>query len=157
FDAGVFERARYESLVAFPEHHSAVLHEAGIPPLHTPTAALAALSDDVKSRLYLVHIAAKDVPSGVGLRAAREGIEHTTRVEPSSTPRFSEAIELLDNFAMVDFLRDLPLSRARSLLQVARRMTLPAGERIVTEGTRGDSFYIIVHGMVQIVKGGVPL
>jgi CRP-like cAMP-binding protein/glyoxylase-like metal-dependent hydrolase (beta-lactamase superfamily II) len=157
FDAGVFERARFESLVGFPEHHSAILHEAGIPPLHTPTTALAALPDDVKTRLYLVHIAAKDVPEGVGLRSAREGLEHTIRVEPSSTPRFSEAIELLDNFAMVDFLRDLPLSRARNLLQVARRMTLPAGERIVIEGTRGDSFYIIVHGTVQIVKGGVPI
>jgi len=157
YEAGVFERARYEALVAFPEHHSAILHEAGIPPLHTPTTALAALPEDVKKRLYLVHIAAKDVPQGVGLRAAREGLEHTIRVEPSSTPRFSEAIELLDNFAMVDFLRDLPLSRARSLLQVARRMTLPAGETIVKQGTRGDSFYIIVHGTVQIVKDGKPL
>lgn len=157
FEAGVLERARYESLVAFPEHHSAILHEAGIPPLHTPTSALAALPDDVKSRLYLVHIAAKDVPQGVGLRPAREGLEHTIRVEPSTAPRFGDAIELLDNFAMVDFLRDLPLSRARNLLQVARPMTLPAGERIVVQGTRGDSFYIIVHGTVQIVKNGVPL
>lgn len=155
--AGVLSRARYEALVGFPEHHSAILHEAGIPPLHTPTSALAKLPDDVKKRLYLVHIAAKDVPQGVGLRAAREGLEHTIRVEPSSTPRFSEAIELLDIFAMVDFLRDLPLSRARSLLQVARRMTLPAGETIVKQGTRGDSFYIIVHGTVEIVKSGVPL
>jgi CRP-like cAMP-binding protein len=36
-------------------------------------------------------------------------------------------------------------------------MTMPAGERIVQQGTRGDSFYIIVHGTVQIVKDGVPL
>lgn len=157
YAAGVLSRARYEALVGFPEHHSAILHEAGIPPLHTPTSALAKLPDDVKKRLYLVHIAAKDVPQGVGLRPAREGLEHTIRVEPSSTPRFSEAIELLDIFAMVDFLRDLPLSRARSLLQVARRMTLPAGETIVKQGTRGDSFYIIVHGTVEIVKSGVPL
>ncbi|HVJ89187.1 MAG TPA: cAMP/cGMP-dependent 3',5'-cyclic-AMP/GMP phosphodiesterase, partial [Labilithrix sp.] len=157
YEAGVFSRARYEALVAFPKHHSAILHEAGIPPLHTPAAALSALDDDVKSRLYLVHIAAKDVPQGVGLRAACEGLEHTICVEPSSTPRFSEAIELLDSLAMVDFLRDLPLSRARSLLQVARRLQLPAGERIVRQGARGDSFYVIVQGVVQIVKDGVPL
>jgi CRP-like cAMP-binding protein/ribonuclease BN (tRNA processing enzyme) len=157
YDAGVFTRARYEALVAFPEHHSKILHEAGIPPLHTPTSALAELSDDVKKRLYLVHIAPKDVPSGVGLRTAPVGLENTIRAEPSSTPRFGDAIELLDNFAMVDFLRDLPLSRARSLLQVARPLVVPAGERIVTEGTRGDSFYIIVNGTVQIVKGGVPI
>jgi CRP-like cAMP-binding protein/glyoxylase-like metal-dependent hydrolase (beta-lactamase superfamily II) len=157
FEAGILERPRYEDLVEFPGHHSAILHEAGIPPVHTPTSALAALGPEVKKRLYLVHIAAKDVPEDLGLRAAREGLEHTIRVEPSSTPRFGEAIELLDIFAMVDFLRDLPLSRAKQLLQVAQRLTLPAGERIVTQGMRGDSFYIIVNGMVQIVKDGVPI
>lgn len=157
FEKGILHRSRYEDLIDFPAHHSAILHEAGIPPLHTPTAALAELPADVKQRLYLVHIAAKDVPQGVGLRAAREGLEHTIRVEPSAAPRFGDAIELLDIFAMVDFLRDLPMSRARSLLQVAHRLTLPAGERIVTQGTRGDSFYIIVSGTVQVVKDGVPL
>ena len=157
FEKGILDRARYEDLIGFPAHHSAILHEAGIPPLHTPTSALAALPDDVKKRLYLVHIAAKDVPTDTGLRAAREGLEHTIRVEPSNAPRFSEAIELLEIFSMVDFLRDLPLSRARSLLQVARRMTLPAGEHIVTQGAKGDSFYIIVTGTVQVVRDGVPI
>jgi CRP-like cAMP-binding protein/ribonuclease BN (tRNA processing enzyme) len=157
FERGVFSRARFEDLVSFPAHHSAILHEAGIPPLHTPTSALAKLPEDVKKRLYLVHIAAKDVPQGVGLCAAREGLEHTIRVDPSNTPRFGEAIELLDIFSMVDFLRELPLSRAKSLLQVARRLQLPAGERVVTQGTRGDSFYIIVNGTVEIVKDGLPI
>ncbi len=157
FESGVLAKARYDELSKFPGHHSMILHEAGIPPLHTPTSALAKLPEDVKRRLYLVHIAAKDVPSEGGLRAAREGLEHTIRVEPSSTPRFGEAIELLDVFAMVDFLRDLPLSRARSLLQVAHRISLPAGERIVTQGTRGDSFYVIVRGTVEIVKNGRPI
>jgi CRP-like cAMP-binding protein/glyoxylase-like metal-dependent hydrolase (beta-lactamase superfamily II) len=157
FDKGIFTRERFEDLVTFPAHHSAILHEAGIPPLHTPTTALAALPDDVKKRVYLVHIAAKDVPKDVGLRAAREGLEHTLRVDPSNTPRFSEAIELLDIFSMVDFLRDLPLSRAKSLLQVAHRLQLPAGEKIVTQGTRGDSFYIIVTGTAEVVKDKKPL
>lgn len=157
FDKGVLERARFEELVGFPAHHSAILHEAGIPPLHTPTTALAALPDDVKKRLWLVHIAEKDVPKDVGLRAASVGLEHTIRVDPSASPRFAEAIDMLDVFSMVDFLRDLPLSRARTLLQVARRLELPAGEKIVTQGTRGDSFYIIAHGTVEIVKDGMPL
>ncbi len=157
FRSGVLARERYEELTTFPEHHSAVLHEAGIPPLHTPVSSLAALPDDVKERLYLVHIASKDVPEGTGLRAAREGLEHTIRVEPASTPRFRDALELLDVFAMVDFLRDLPMSRARALLQAAERLELPAGERIVTQGTRGDSFYVIVRGVVEIVKNGRAL
>jgi CRP-like cAMP-binding protein len=36
-------------------------------------------------------------------------------------------------------------------------MTLPAGEHIVTQGTKGDSFYVIVSGSVQVVKDGVPI
>ena len=48
------------------------------------------LPDEVKKRLYLVHIAAKDVPHDAGLRAAREGLEHTLRVEPSAVPRFGD-------------------------------------------------------------------
>jgi CRP-like cAMP-binding protein/ribonuclease BN (tRNA processing enzyme) len=157
YDAEILSLARYEDVVAFPAHHSAILHEAGIPPLHTPTTALAALPEDVKDRLYLVHIAAKDVPQDKGLRAAREGLEHTIRVEPSTAPQYADAIELLEIFSMVDFLRDLPLSRARQLLQVAQRIALPAGERVVTQGTHGDSFYIIVNGTVQIVKDGVAI
>ncbi len=157
FDQGVLERARFEDLVSFPAHHSAILHEAGIPPLHTPTTALAALPEDVKKRLWLVHIAEKDVPKEGGLRAASVGLENTIRVDPSASPRFAEAIDMLDVFSMVDFLRDLPLSRARTLLQVARTFELPAGEKIVKQGTRGDSFYIIARGIVEIVKDGVSL
>jgi phosphoribosyl 1,2-cyclic phosphodiesterase len=157
FDQGVLERLRFEDLVGFPARHSATLPEAGIPPLHPPTSALGALPEDVKKRLWLVHIAEKDVPEDKGLRAARVGLEHTIRVEPQSSPRFAEAIDMLDVFSMVDFLRDLPLSRARTLLQVARRLDLPAGEKIVTQGTRGDSFYILARGAVEIVKDGIPI
>jgi CRP-like cAMP-binding protein/glyoxylase-like metal-dependent hydrolase (beta-lactamase superfamily II) len=157
YEEGVFTKQRYEALVGFPEHHSAILHEAGIPPLHTPTSALAALPEEVKKRLFLVHIASKDVPVDKGLVAAKVGLEHTIRVDSTSTPRFSDAIELLDNIAMVDFLRDLPLSRARHLLQVSMCMTIPQGEKIVTQGTHGESFYIIVRGTVEIVRDGVPV
>ena len=63
---GVITKERCEALLAFPWHHSVVLHEAGVPPLHTPMTALAALPADVKERLYLVHVAEKDVPTGQG-------------------------------------------------------------------------------------------
>jgi CRP-like cAMP-binding protein/glyoxylase-like metal-dependent hydrolase (beta-lactamase superfamily II) len=153
FTAEIVGRARRDELLRLGGHHKAILHEAGLPPLHTPVEALAALPDDVKKRVWLVHIASKDVPEGVGLRAARVGLEHTLRIDVAE-PRFGEAMALLDVFSTVEFLRDLPLSRARALLQAASRLTLPAGETIVAEGARGDRFYIIVRGMVAVVKGG---
>ncbi len=153
FDAGTIRRARRDELLRFGGHHSAILHEAGIAPLHTPTTALAALPEDVKKRLWLVHIASKDVPKDVGLRPAKVGLEHTIRIDVAE-PRFAEAMALLDVFSMVDFLRDLPLSRARALLQAAHQISLPAGEKVVEEGTRGDSFYVIVRGNVTVIRDG---
>ncbi len=157
YDAGVIKKGRYEDLSAFRGHHSAYLHEAGIPPLHTPATALAALPEDVKSRLHLVHIADKDVPQGVGLRHAKVGLEHTLVIDTPQTPEFADAISLLEAVSMVDFLAKLPITRARSLLQMAQRFSLPAGEKIVSQGTRGDSFYILVNGLVSIVRDGHTL
>jgi CRP-like cAMP-binding protein/phosphoribosyl 1,2-cyclic phosphodiesterase len=154
YEKGVIKRARYEDLVTFRGHHSAYLHEAGIPPLHTPASALAELPDDVKKRLHLVHIADKDVPQGVGLQHAKVGLEHTIVIETPVTPEFADAISLLEAVSMVDFLAELPLTRARSMLQMAQRFSLPAGEKIVAQGTRGDSFYILVNGLVTIVRDG---
>ena len=39
-----------------------ILHEAGVPPIHTSTDILKNLPESGKSKLYLVHIAEKDVP-----------------------------------------------------------------------------------------------
>jgi glyoxylase-like metal-dependent hydrolase (beta-lactamase superfamily II) len=157
YDAGVIKKGRYEDLCTFRGHHSAYLHEAGIPPLHTPASALAELPEDVKSRLHLVHIADKDVPQGVGLRHAKVGLEHTLVIDTPQTPEFADAISLLEAVSMVDFLAKLPLTRARSLLQMAQRFSLPAGEKIVSQGTRGDSFYILINGLVSIVRDGTVL
>lgn len=150
-ERGILHQERYEELVSFPAHHSVVLHEAGIPPLHTPVAALAALPEIAKKRLRLVHIAKKDVPEG--LVAADVGLEHTIRLDVSP-PHHGEAIRLLDAFSMVDFFRDLPLSRARSLLQVVRERHAQPGEVIVKEGTTGHAFYVIRNGVVAVVRGG---
>lgn len=150
-ERGILHKERYDELVAFPAHHSVVLHEAGIPPLHTPVSALAALPETAKKRLRLVHIAKKDVPEG--LVAADVGLDHTIALDVSP-PHHAEAIRLLDAFSMVDFFRDLPLSRARALLQVVREKRAQPGEVIVKEGTLGNAFYVIRNGVVAVVRGG---
>jgi phosphoribosyl 1,2-cyclic phosphodiesterase len=156
FKEKVIGKGRCERLLDFGMHHSVIVHEAGIPPLHTPVAVLAMLPEEVKRRILLVHIAAKDVPPGSGLVPARVGLEHTIRIDVTP-PSFRDAIGLLDSLTAVEFLRDLPLSRARSLLQVARQISVPAGETIVKQGTRGDSFYIIVNGTVVVQRQGEVL
>jgi hypothetical protein len=61
YEKGVLTKERYEFLISDDKwKHTYILHEAGVPPIHTPMKALISLSDDIKERLLLVHVAEKD-------------------------------------------------------------------------------------------------
>ena len=44
-------QGRMQQLLDFPWHHDIILHEAGVPPLHTPIRVLSELDADIKARL----------------------------------------------------------------------------------------------------------
>jgi CRP-like cAMP-binding protein/glyoxylase-like metal-dependent hydrolase (beta-lactamase superfamily II) len=152
-EAGTITSQRAQRLLSFPWHHTVVIHEAGVPPLHTPTSVLAALPADVKERLYLIHIAEKDLPADAGLKLAQGGVENTIDIEVEP-PRHAEAIELLDMFAGIDMFRGFSLSRAREILQVAQRVHVPPGQKVIEQGTLGDAFYVILSGVATVVQDG---
>ena len=151
-DAGVMTPERRDALIGFPWHHSLVFHEAGVPPLHTPLAPLRALPAEVKERLYLVHIASRDLPTDDGLKAAPVGLERTIRIDVER-PRLAEAIDVLSAFCAVDLFDDLPLSRAQEVLMFARRRTYQAGETIIAEHEEGREFFLLVRGTVHVMRG----
>ncbi|MBT8492602.1 MAG: cAMP/cGMP-dependent 3',5'-cyclic-AMP/GMP phosphodiesterase [Deltaproteobacteria bacterium] len=152
---GVVTPERAEALIDFPWHHSVVLHEAGIPPLHTPVANLAALPEDVRqNRLYVVHIAEKDVPEG--LRPANVGIANTIAIDAIG-PEHAEATAILDAFCSVELFRDFSITRAREVLQLSERVEHQAGDTVLAEGEPGDAFFIIEHGTVAIMQKGYEL
>lgn len=155
-DKGVLTPERRDSLIAFPWHHTVVLHEAGVPPLHTPLSVLAALPEDAKERLYLVHIADKDVPRDKGLKGAHVGLENTIRIDVSP-PAHADALSLLDVFCSVDLFRDFPLERAREILHLAHRVRYAKGSKIIAQGTEGTQFYIIASGTVSVVQDDQPI
>jgi len=152
-ELGVISPERRDALIEFAWYHSVVLHEAGVPPLHTPVRALAALPPEVKKRLYLVHIAKKDVPVESGLKAAEVGLDKTVAIAVND-PVHAQAMDILNVFCSVDFFRDLPLSRARELLMVARRRRVPAGEKIIEKDTAGHEFFVIASGSVSVERNG---
>jgi len=68
-----------------------LLHEAGVPPLHTPLEVLMALPKRVKDRLYVVHT--QKLPDGCELRVAPTGTAGTIRLdEKEPTTRGRKAI-----------------------------------------------------------------
>lgn len=152
-ETGVISSGRRDALLGFPWHHSMIFHEAGVPPLHTPVAPLAALPPDVKERLYLVHIAKKDVPPDCGLKTADVGLEHTKRIAVE-TPVHADAIDVFNVFCSIDFFRDLPLSRARELLLLAKRRRVGPEQQIIAQHSEGHEFFVIVQGSVSVMKDG---
>lgn len=152
-DSGVLSPGRAAALIDFPWHHTLILHEAGVPPLHTPASVLAKLPDDVKERLLVVHIAEKDIPAGSGLKVGRVGLDNSIHLDVVPT-HHADAIAILDAFHSVDLFRDFPLARASEILQAARHVSLPAGHTIIAQGSPGDAFYIIISGVVSVRQNG---
>jgi CRP-like cAMP-binding protein/phosphoribosyl 1,2-cyclic phosphodiesterase len=153
-NAGVMTAARRAALLDFPWHHALVIHEAGVPPIHTPAAQLAALPPAVKQRLRLIHIAESDLPAGQGLSLARTGFENTIDL-PVAEPRHAEALEALDALASIELFRTFNVARCREFLTIARRETHAPSALIIGQGEPGDRFYIIVSGEAVVVKDGV--
>ncbi len=152
--AGVLTAARRDSLLDFPWHHSLVIHEAGVPPIHTPATQLAQLPPEVKQRLRLIHIAESDLPEGQGLSLARTGFENTIDL-PVAEPRHAEALEVLDALASIELFRNFNVTRCREFLTISRREIHAPSSLIIGQGEPGDRFYIIVAGEAVVVKDGV--
>lgn len=82
---GVLSAERAESLQRLPlQHTDLLLHEAGVPPLHTPLEVLQALPQRVKDHLYVVHT--QKLPEGCELRVAPTGTAGTIRLDEKNVP-----------------------------------------------------------------------
>jgi CRP-like cAMP-binding protein len=149
---GILGRERRDALLDFPFYHSLVLHEAGVPPIHTPAARLAELPEETRARLRVIHIAEADLPPG--LRHARVGFDETL-ILPVAEPRHAEALAALDALACVDLFRDFTVEKCREFLTIARPETHAAGALVIGQGERGDKFYLIQSGEASVAKDGV--
>jgi CRP-like cAMP-binding protein/phosphoribosyl 1,2-cyclic phosphodiesterase len=153
YQSGVLSPARRDALLHFPWHHSMVLHEAGVPPIHTPPERLADLPDDVKQRLRLIHIAESGLPEGRGLKLARTGFDQTISLKVQASGD-APALEALDALSAIELFRDLTIERGREFLTIAKREQWASGSLVIGQGEAGDRFYIIVSGEAQVVKDG---
>ncbi|CAJ1915727.1 unnamed protein product [Cylindrotheca closterium] len=77
---GVLSKARGDDLRNLPlQETDLLLHEAGVPPLHTPLEELMKLPQRVRKRLYVVHTAT--IPEEFDLRVAPTGTAGTLRLD----------------------------------------------------------------------------
>eukprot|EP00752_Nemacystus_decipiens_P003821 g3515.t1 len=144
-EEGFMSEGRRDALLDFPWHHDVIFHEAGIPPIHTPMQTLQGLPDDVKKRLYVVHVSESSIPKGSGLQVAPAGVENTIRLPTKVNPH-AETIALLELICSVGVLRDISVAQARSLLEVGTAARFEANTSIQLRNTDTTDFAIICHG-----------
>ncbi len=153
YERGDVNKQRMVELTNFPWHHSVVFHEAGAPPLHTPMRVLVDLPEQVKKRIYLVHLTEKAIPEGSGLRKAPDGKEESIII-PVSAPPSNEALEYLNVLNHIDLFSGLPIEKAREFLTLVRTHHVNEGETIIANDTIGDKLYMVVNGRVVAKSQG---
>ncbi len=152
-EEGVLSPERAADLMDFPWNSDLVIHEAGIPPIHTPMGVLAALPDAVKQNLYLTHVSESAIPPDSGLRLAPPGVGQTIRLDVQP-PDVSHAQHMLEALAHVDLFQPLGIGRAAEFLRISQYVAYPKGHRLVTAGEKGEYFHIILNGEADIVREG---
>ena len=146
---GIFTRERYESLVDINwTKYDIILHEAGVPPIHTPPKILAQLPEDIKKRIYLVHVSEKDIPADCGLQAAKPGLMNTLEMDVS--PQIDSTMQKLDLLSSIKFLNEIPLYKTRDLVRCCKVESYMAGQTVIKEKTYGSKFYIVMSGICKI-------
>lgn len=153
YNEGTMPKARRDLFMNFPWTDDIIIHECGIPPLHTPLKNLLPLDPEVKKRIFLVHTSPDLLPKDSGFKLAPTGLENTIvlDVKPNS---YNGAIELLDLLNHVDIFKDFALSKAKEFLMMVRREKYLRGEKLITRGAKGKNFYIILSGKVIIERNG---
>lgn len=152
---GVLSEERLDALLNVPWDSTVILHEAGIPPLHTPIEVLSQLPETIKKRLLLTHVSANAIPADSGLRLAQPGAEATLSIPCQPTEK-GLACKILDVLRHVDLFAELSLQRAEECVAMTELRRYAPGQTVITKGTYGDAFFMVASGEVEVLHEGLP-
>jgi CRP-like cAMP-binding protein len=129
-------------------------HEAGIPPIHTDKHTLTTLSEAMRARTFLVHVADRDVPTGF---VPSKPSLFTTHVLFPATAR-SRNRTLRHTISLVSYLYDAPGEVMEELLRRGTLRVFEPEDVIIQAGqaqyTEPLAFYVIADGQVEVVENG---
>jgi len=152
---GVITQKRCDSLCKNIWDHDLILHEAGVPPIHTPMKVLSNLPNEVKDKTLLVHVAAKDIPQDSGLKVAPCGLNNTIVIDSTPVDHFN-ILNMLDVVCSIDIFRNVSLRTMKDVILAGDKEFFKAGQTIIDEGEAANKFYIIITGIVRVFSNGGP-
>eukprot|EP00924_Labyrinthula_sp_SR-Ha-C_P003810 snap_masked-scaffold_3-processed-gene-5.29-mRNA-1 protein AED:0.07 eAED:0.07 QI:0/0/0/1/1/1/3/0/1064 len=147
---GILTKARRDELLNFPWQHDLILHEAGVPPIHTPISTLVELPDDIKEKLYLVHVSPSSVPKESGLRIAKAGVDNTICISGVKPPPYSQELQMIDLVTGIELFSGLELKKASEVFTSAEVVEFKRGDVICKKDDTADSFYIMQSGVAEV-------
>jgi CRP-like cAMP-binding protein len=147
---------RRDALNGFLWDADVIIHDAGGEPLHTSPSRLGCLPPDVQRRIVMTHVDKPVAPAGL-MRYAREG--ETIVLVPNRSARRSadgkllreEDISIIRSTGVFDRLSG---DEFDCLLASARVETYQKSSFLVREGEEGNTFYVLLSGLLRIVKEG---
>jgi CRP-like cAMP-binding protein len=153
---GGLDIERRDELMHFDWDHDLVLHEAGVPPLHTPLSVIFSRPETERRRVRVVHTTPSRFPDHAPVALAEAGRGGTLALDVALEGE-QRAIRNLSLLGATRLFRALPLSRAADLLGAAKRASYAAGERVITKGDEGDALFIITAGKAAVTLDGREL
>jgi CRP-like cAMP-binding protein/phosphoribosyl 1,2-cyclic phosphodiesterase len=155
-EAGHLSMERYNALMNFPWDSDVVLHEMGVPPIHTPLEALEKLPEKYRNHIYLIHIGGKTARDAKkrGFKIATPGVENTITLVRPPEQEDNTMLKFFQLISTMDIFRGFSLAQALELWFMAKQKTYPVGALIVEKGALGDDFMIILHGSASVDFGG---
>jgi CRP-like cAMP-binding protein len=153
---GGLEIERRDELMHFDWDHDLVLHEAGVPPLHTPLSIIFGRPEGDRRRTRVVHTTPSRFPDDAPVPLAEAGRGGTLALDVALKGE-QRAIRNLSLLGATRLFRDLPLSKAADLLGAAKRVSYAAGERLIAKGDHGDALFVITAGKASVNINGQEL
>ena len=156
-DRGIISEARRQWLL----HSGSIrpsdllLHEAGIPPIHTPLETLKNLPENIRKNLRIIHVGSKRVAEAaeMGILGCELGFENTMCV-PVPPLQHADATNILHMLLQTDLFRSLDVNTAIDLLLVTSKRTYKPDEVIFKAGDPGDYLRIVQAGSVNLERDG---
>jgi hypothetical protein len=150
---GVLTDGRYKDLKEFNWNKDIIIHEAGVPPLHTPLDILLELPEDIKKNIYLVHTDKSKIPVGSSLTISPTGLSNTMVIKIYHSIH-NESIQILNLIGKIDIFDGMKFDKGAEFLSIIKYRKFAKGDCLIKEGEPGKRFYIIVAGKAKIVENG---
>mmetsp|Transcript_14978 Transcript_14978/g.47660 ORF Transcript_14978/g.47660 Transcript_14978/m.47660 type:complete len:557 (-) Transcript_14978:141-1811(-) len=156
FEKGFIGAARRDQLMNFAWDSTVVLHEMGVPPIHTANVALeeaCSANPGLRERLFVVHAAAGACP----------GFQQLGEMDTIAVPvvRCDDCVcrEVLNVLRSQHFLR--PLRKSKTLMMqlagCAEVLTFSPGQLIVEHGQPINDVWILMGGMADCLQAPEPV